>query len=437
MSDSELTVFAFCDLGSIVRARAVPRDELEQQARVGVGWVPSAHARPPFGPSAQPNPFGAVGDLRLRPDIATRATVAAADGASALDLVLCDMVELDGRPWSCCPRTFLRDALDELDELLGARLLSSFEHEFQLLSSTSAAPPMSLEALRAVDPFPMRLVGALSEAGVAPERFVSERSPHQFEVPVAAADGVASADRSVILREVVREIARRHGTRATFTPQLHPSEQGNGLHIHLSLLDRGGRPLFHDPSRPANLSELGGRFAAGILKHAAALTALTAPSPVSWLRLQPGRRGAGAVCLGLRNREALLRIPPSVTFAGADAGAQLRLEYRAADAAANPYLALGALVHAGMRGIREQLPVPPLLERDPATLSKEDAARFGVGLLPGSLTESLQALAQDTVVATWLPTPLRELYTSVKQAEMEAAQDLALEAACAMYATVY
>ena len=78
-------------------------------------------------------------------------------------------------------------------------------------------------------------------------------------------EGVAAADRAVVLREVVREVARASGTRASFAPLLDPSESGNGVHIHLSLLDADGHPALYDPTRPGALSELGGSFAAGVL----------------------------------------------------------------------------------------------------------------------------------------------------------------------------
>ena len=101
-------------------------------------------------------------------------------------------------------------------------------------------------------------MGALAEAGVQPERMFAEFAAHQFEIPVAPAEGIAAADRSVVLSEVVRELARRHGLRATFTPLLDPSEAGNGVHIHLSL-HRRLRPirLLYDAARPGCLSELG------------------------------------------------------------------------------------------------------------------------------------------------------------------------------------
>lgn len=443
-SAGELVALVCCDLGAIVRGRSVPSTEFEAHLRAGVGWVPANHALTPLGPVAEPNPFGSTGDLRLLPDANTRVRVDANDdGGSALELVLCDIVETDGRPWQCCPRHFLREALNELERELGARVLASFEHEFQLLlacprtGEQPAALPFTLEAQRRVDPFAANLMAALAQAGVEPERIFAEYAEHQFEVPVAPAEGLAGADRSVVLREVVREIARRRGMRASFVPLLDPEQAGNGVHIHLNLLDADGASLLYDAERPACLSELGGRFAAGIIAHARALSALSAPSPVSGARLTPHRWSAGAVCLASQNREALLRIPPVVALAASEPAEQLHIEYRGADAAANPHLALGAILRAGLQGIRAQLPAPPILECDPAQLDGEQAERFGVGALPRTLEQALAALAEDEVVRGWMTPLLYDAYMSVKRAELDATSGMALEEVCRRYAAIY
>jgi glutamine synthetase len=218
---------------------------------------------------------------------------------------------------------------------------------------------------------------------------------------------------------------------------LDPAGPGNGVHIHIALLDAADAPVLYDAAQPGHMSSLGMSFAAGILLHARALSALTAPSPVSGRRLQPHHWSAGAVCLGDRNREALLRIPPLVELGASDLPGQLRLEYRGADAAANPYLALGAIVRAGLDGLRAGLPAPPILERDPAELDEEDSARFGVGALPASLEDSLRALAQDDTVRGWIDGQLYDAYVGIKHAEVRAAEELELGETCLRYAAIY
>jgi len=440
VSAEELVALVCCDLGAIVRGRSLPAGELSAQLAGGVGWVPANHALTPLGPLAEPNPFGSTGDLRLLPDPDTRTRVGALDSApdgTPLELLLCDIVEIDGQPWECCPRQFLRGALEDLRSELGASVRASFEHEFQLLEQGAPALPFSLDALRRAEPFPAELIGALAQGGLEPERIFAEFASHQFEIPIAAAEGLAAADRAVLLRVIVHDVARRLGRSASFVPLLAPDEAGNGVHIHLTLLDADGRSLFFDAAQPACLSELGRRFAAGILRHARALSALCAASPVSGARLEPHRWSAGAACLGQANREALLRIPPLLTLAGRDPAEQLRLEFRGADASANPHLALGAIIRAGLTGVREQLPAAPMLECDPATLAGEDAERFGVGALPTTLAAALDALAADEHVRGWLSPLMYDAYVSLKRAELAAVDGLDLAQVCARYAAVY
>ncbi len=437
MSQTDLVALVTCDLGAIVRGRSVLSCELGAHFDAGVGWVPANHSLTPFGPLADCTPFGSTGDLRLLPDPDTHVRVEGTANATALEFVLCDIVETDGRPWECCPRRFLREALEQLHVELGARLVASFEHEFQLILDAPPAAPFSLQEQRRVDPFAAEVMGALIEAGAQPERFLAEFAAHQFEIPVEAAEGLAAADRGVVLREVVREVARRQGLRASFAPLLDPAGPGNGTHIHLNLLDDAGASLLYDAERAAHLSELGASFAAGILRHAGALSALCAPSPASAARLSPHRWSAGAVCLGEGNREALLRIPSLVALGGGAPALQLHLEFRAADGTANPYLALGAILRAGLEGVRARLPTPPILDRDPARLDAGEAERYGVGALPDSLDAALGALAADDDARGWMSPLLYDAYVGVKRAEIDAVADLDLGEVCRRYAEIY
>ena len=318
MQGEELVAFLHSDISGLNRGRSVPATELDERFAAGVGWVPADQALTPFGPIAEPNPFGSLGDLRLLPDRETRVRVDLWDDASPLHFFFCDAVNTDGSPWDACPRTLLKGALSRL-EGTGFRLISSFEQEFILAGlGSEPGPGFSLEAQRFVEPFGPLVLAALRQAGLQPEVFLPEYGEGQYEVPCAPAEGVSGADRAAAMREVVREVARRLGYRASFVPKADPEGVGNGVHIHLSLLDLEGRPAFYDPERPGRLSAVGARFAAGILEHLPALCAFTAPSVVSYLRLVPHFWSAGFGCLGERNRETAIRIPPIVELSSGD-----------------------------------------------------------------------------------------------------------------------
>ncbi len=437
MRGEELVAFLHSDLSGLNRGRSVPLSELDERFAAGVGWVPADQALTPFGPIAEPNPFGSLGDLRLLPDRDTRVRADLWEDASPLHFFLCDAVNTDGSPWDACPRTLLKGALSRLEEA-GFRLISSFEQEFILEGlGEEPGPGFSLEAQRLVEPFGPLVFAALRQAGLEPEVFLPEYGERQFEVPCAPTEGVSGADRAAAMREVVREVARRLGYRACFVPKAVPEGVGNGVHVHLSLLDLEDHPVFYEPERPGRLSPVGARFAAGILAHLPAICAFTAPSVVSYLRLVPHFWSAGFGCLGERNRETAIRIPPIVELSSGDPARQLNLEFRAADAAACPHLVLAVLVLAGLRGLQDELPEPTLVEQDPTGLDEEERLRLGISELPGSLDEALGALETDEVVRTWFPSDLWDCYLSVKRTEIDLLKGAEPKEACERYLRVY
>lgn len=292
--------------------------------------------------------------------------------------------------------------------------------------------PFSFARFRSGEPFGTDLVQLLDGTGLNPDSWLPEYGAGQYEVTLGAANGLIAADRAILLRELVRDLARRRGLRVTFAPLLEPGGVGNGVHVHLFLRDAEGGPAFWDPGRPGRLSRLGARFAAGILQHAAALTAVTAPSVASFLRLVPHRWSAGGIFLADRNREALLRICPLVSLGGRDPAGQLRLEYRGCDATANPWLVLGILVRAALEGIRHDY-AEPVVFSEAAT--DEDLA--SVPALPKSLEEALAALEADATVRSWFHPDLLATHLSVKRSELATVAHLDEAGRCHAIADVY
>ena len=436
MRGEQLVIFATNDLSGITRGRALPRVDTPGHMRTGVSWVPANLGISAFGPIA-PNPWGPMGDLRLIPDPDTEVRVDLWEDASPLHFYLCDIVHTDGAAFDACPRAFLKHALADLRDQTGLTIRTAFEHEFHLAHiEDGPGGAFGFDRYRLTEPFAPLVMEALRLAGQEPEVFMTEYAPHQFEVTVRPTVGLAGADRAVVVREVVREVARRLGNRASFSPVIDPAGTGNGVHIHFSLFDSRGLRTY-DPDRPGRVSDVAGQFIAGVLRHLPGMVALTCPSDISYLRLKPDRWSAAFTAFDANNREAAVRICPTVEFEGMAPAPQFHFEFRGVDGAASPYIALGAMVRAGLEGIRAGLDTPPLIGGHPGELSAEARARLGVKRLPTSLEEALQEMERDAVVCGWLSRDMLSCYTQLKRFEMGMLEGLDDVAKCRRYMRAY
>ncbi|MBL9033458.1 MAG: glutamine synthetase, partial [Rhodospirillaceae bacterium] len=161
------------------------------------------------------------------------------------------------------------------------------------------------------------------------------------------------------------------------------------------------------------------------------------PSPVSYLRLGPHHWSCGYNAFGIQNREAAIRVCPSPERDPARKGQAFNLEIRIPDGTASPYMVIGALVNAGLAGIREKLPLPPAVDRDPSDLSEAERAKLGIVALPSSLGEALDALAEDKVARGWMSPTFFEAYGAVKRMEISMFADKSPEHMCERYLNAY
>lgn len=450
MRGEELVFLAWNDLTGLTRGCGVPVSELDERMDRGVGWPMANQALTPF-PAFADNPWGPAGEVRMKPDPATQLRINLWPDQPPFNVILCDAFLADGTPWDACPRGFLRMALDDLEREVGLRLLAAFSLDFDVADTSRAGPPFTLAAFRAAPDFGALTVRALRDAGVEPETFGPAAGVGQYRVTCRPAFGIAAADRCVAVREVVREVARRMGRRISFAPAPEPErlgpgrpwpEQsgfehpGNGAPIHFSL-QRDALPAGFDAAREGGLSEVAARFAAGVVRHMPALCAFTAPAVASYFGPGPGCGSAGYACCGLDNRKAGLRICAGSARIPLQTARQFHLEYRPADSAANPYLALGALVRAGLQGFREALPPPPLVEGDPDELLEEERERLGIRRLPHTLAGALDALEADATVRSWFPASLLDTYIAVKRKEVVLMEGLSPQEVCGRYREVY
>ncbi|MCM2436078.1 MULTISPECIES: type I glutamate--ammonia ligase [Rhizobium/Agrobacterium group] len=433
-----LVTIVTTDLAAVTRGRPVPASLLEKTVSTGVGWVPANLSLTPFGGIVPTNPWGSSGDIRLVPDLKARYTTEFTGAKTPFDVVVGDLVNLDGSPWVGCTRTLLKQAIADLKSETGLSLIGTFEQEFQIFDSGFPdAHPFSVSALRRADPFPATLFAALKQAGIDPEMILAEYGPNQFEVTNGPADALVAADRAIVIREITRELTRNFGWRASFSPKAAPDAVGNGVHIHFSFHDKDGRPVTYDHSQPGGLSNIAGAFCAGVLKHLPAITCLSASSVPSYYRLKPHNWSSSYTWMANLDREASLRICPVVTINNRDPARQFNIEFRVADATANPYFALAALVRAGLEGLRAKMNAPNLFSGDPESLSNKERAKLNLRRLPQTLEEALQELASSDAVNSWFPAEVMSSFTGVKNHEIAHCANLEPADICDLYGRIY
>jgi glutamine synthetase len=424
-SRTRLVRFLYADHGGIIRGKAAGTAQLQERAASGIGHTVAMMAMSMLDHLQPVEGMGPVGEVRIVPDPSTYVELPYAPGAAAM---LSDLVLPDGTPWDACPRTFLKQAVADM-AAEGYGIEAAFEPEFTIgTRESSPAGPSIPDRLIPIDDslcysstgfhlahdFIMDLVQAMEAQGLTVEHYYPELGHGQHELSIRHADALRAADNQVLYRETVRGVAFRHGLWASLAPKPIPDQAGNGCHLHVSLTSADGANVFIDPADRYGLSGVGYHFIGGVLAHLPALVALTCGSVNSYRRLAPQMWSSAYTCYGMDNREAAVRICSAL---GADPGATVNLELKPSDSSGNPYLALGALIYAGLDGIRSKLDPGEAVNVDPATLSEADRARVGAHRLPASLSAALDALVTDELMMDVLG-PLRSTaYLAVKRSE--------------------
>ena len=425
--------FVFVDHGGIPKTKAVYRDGFERRARAGVGLAKGVLALDPSGMLHPESGLSPVGECRLVPDLSTLTPLPFARGQA---IVACDMTEPDATtPWEGCPRSALKRVLGRLVER-GCRSVASYEAEFYVWGPEGPldrTPYAASFALTAAAEFVAELAEALEEMGIRPEQVHAEVGHGNLELSVGEAEALAAADRRVMVLEAIRGVAHGMGLQTTMAPKPYLDQAGNGHHLHLSLYAlEDDSPVLFDAS--GKLSSAGSGFVGGLLEHLPAVMAFTAPSPNSYQRLAPGMWSSAYAAYGPDNREAAVRLTSPV--AGAEA-ATANVEFKPMDVTANPYLALAAVLAAGMDGVERDLDPGEPATVDPATLSDEERASRGIYPLPASLDEALDALEGNEVLIRALGEPLVRTHLAVGRAQAKIAKDLSPEEVAAAAAMIY
>jgi glutamine synthetase len=423
-----LVRFLWCGNDGTIRAKSSARHGLEGRLGAGIGLTVAMQAMNALDQLQPIEGMGPVGEVRLVPDLDTFRVLPYAPRTGA---VLTDHIRLDGTPAPVCQRSFLKRMTSRLGER-GLVLRASFENEFSLATRVDgeyvpidSALCFATIAATAAQDYVDDLALALEAQRIPLEQYYAELGHGQQEISTGHAPAVQAADEQILVRETIRGIAAQHGLEASLAPKPWPENAGNGAHVHFSLWD-GDRNRFFDGSRPDGLSADARSFIAGVLDHLPGLCGLSAPSFNSYHRIVPQYWAGAFVCWGYDNREAPVRV--ASVFTGSEE-ASTNAELKACDASANPYLALGGLLAAGLDGLERELEPPEPVQVDPATIDEGERERLGIVRLPATQADALDALAADDVLTAALGPTLASAYLTVRRSEWTAysAGDAAFE----------
>jgi len=409
----EVIHLQFTDVPGSIKSMTIPASRLERALEHGA-WFD--------GSSVEGLARSAESDLFLRPDPTSFAILPWEVTPTAR--LICDICLPGGEPFPADSRQALKRVLDESREM-GFEYRVGVEFEFFVFEDREGIGQGG-DALTPVDRtgyFEVQdsraaglcrdAIDALGSFGVEVEASHGEVGPGQHEIDIAEQGALEAADAVVALKWALRSLARRNRMLVSFMPKPLEEAPGSGLHMSQGLVDRlTGADAFCDPAQRYQLSLVGAQFIAGQLAHARGMSAILAPLVNSYKRLAGGSEAPSRVTWARIHRGALLRVPESA------AGRGTRLELRAPDPSCNPYLALAAMLKAGLDGVRNELPLPASAEElgEASDVDEQDLANP----LPATLGEALEELNWDPVVREALGQSIFEHFLNAKEREWSA-----------------
>lgn len=335
--------------------------------------------------------------------------------------LICDVYRYDGTPFAGDPRSNLKRVLKEMEAFGFTSFNVGPEPEFFLFKlDEQGEPTMELNDHGGYfDLAPTDLgencrrdiVLQLEELGFEIEASHHEAAPGQHEIDWKYADAVAACDNIQTFELIVKTVARKHGLHATFMPKPLFGVAGSGMHCNLSLFTEKGNAFF-DPEGEMELSETAKWFVAGILEHASAFTAICNPTVNSYKRLVPGYEAPVYIAWSGCNRTPLVRIPEA-------RGMSTRIEVRSVDPTANPYMAIAALLRAGLDGIKRKLEPPKSIDQNIYVMDKKERYQEGIRELPSTLNEAIISLSKDEVIIESLGEHIYANFVEAKKIEWD------------------
>lgn len=341
-------------------------------------------------------------DMYLYPDLSTWLILEweKLNGAKVARLI-CDVYTCKREPYEGDPRRILKNNLNYLKSFGFDKFNVGVEPEFFLFKLDSKGTPtlefsdlggyFDMSPIDGSEDVRRDIVLELEKMGFDMEVSHHEVAYGQHEINFHFDNALEACDNIQTFKVLVKNVARRHGYHATFMPKPIQGINGSGMHSNLSLSDALGTNLFYDPNTDNQLSDLAKKFIAGIMKHASEFALLTNPIVNSYKRLVPGYEAPCYISWSDENRSTMIRIPAS-------RGRSTRIEVRSVDPSANPYLAMSALLRAGLYGIEHDLEVPLPLRKNLFKLSDSERRKLGIKNLPENLSDAISAFQGSSLM---------------------------------------
>lgn len=405
----------FTDVLGFLKSVAVAPAELENAFAEGLGFDGSAIEG-----------FARVteADMLAKPDPSTFQILPWRGETMGTARMFCDINMPDGSASFADPRHVLKRTLSKAADL-GFTFYTHPEIEFYLFKSLSGAPgttPEPVDSSGYFDHTPQGIgndfrreaITMLESMGISVEFSHHEGGPGQQEIDLRYADALSTADNIMTFRVVVKEVALSQGIYASFMPKPLSGHPGSGMHTHMSLFE-GDRNAFFEGGAQYQLSKTGRAFIAGLLHHAAEITAVTNQWVNSYKRLAVGDEAPSFISWGHNNRSALVRVPMYKPHKGQSS----RVEFRSLDSATNPYLAFALMLAAGLKGIEEGYELPAEVEEDIWSLTPRERKALGIKPLPSSLAEAIGVMEDSELVAETLGEHVFDFFLRNKRAEWQ------------------
>ena len=360
-------------------------------------------------------------DMKLHPDLNTWTVFPWGSDDRKVAILICDIYTTEGEPFAADPRGNLKRMVEKLDDFGFSSFNLGPEPEFFLFKLAEDGNPTTrvndVGGYFDVAPVDLgencrrEIVLVLEDLGFEVEASHHEVAIGQHEIDFKYTDVVDACDKIQLFKLIVKTVARKYNLHATFMPKPIYGINGSGMHCNMSLF-KGKENVFFDESSETQLSETAMQFIAGVLEHAKAITAVANPIVNSYKRLVSGYEAPVNIAWSTRNRSPLIRIP-------AARGKSTRVELRSVDPAANPYLALAAILGAGLKGIEDEMVAPAPISRNVYKMTADELVNGGIDKLPSSLSRALDELELDSVVQDALGAHITANFLSSKRIECQ------------------